>query len=247
MSLKRIIEDVGLSKNETNVYLATLELGEGTVQQISQKAGAPRTSIYQILASLQKKSLVSQYQRKGVLRFSAVNPRYFFQQLKNRMEAFETAIPELDALTWQASERPRVRFFEGKDGVITAFEEMLVESKRSKMIYTIGLSEIYKSFPRYFPSFVERRVRYKIRQKTIVIDDVDGRKYKQENISGALLRQVKLIPPTYSYATDETVTGNKIFAFSYKKQEVYAVIIDSKDMADTKKRWFEFIWDHLPD
>lgn len=40
--LERVLEKFGLSEKEAKIYLATLELGQATVQQIAKKAGLVR-------------------------------------------------------------------------------------------------------------------------------------------------------------------------------------------------------------
>src|SRR3989338_4426613 len=49
----------GLSENESRVFLVLLELGRGTVSQITRKAGLNRTTGYDILDNLTAKGLAS--------------------------------------------------------------------------------------------------------------------------------------------------------------------------------------------
>ena len=57
--LKLNLQSFGFSEKEVIVYIALLELGKGTVRQISSKAGINRTTAYDILGSLSNKGLVS--------------------------------------------------------------------------------------------------------------------------------------------------------------------------------------------
>ena len=57
--LKMTLQSFGLGEKETTVYIALLEIGKGTVSQISRKAGINRTTGYDILSSLANKGLVT--------------------------------------------------------------------------------------------------------------------------------------------------------------------------------------------
>ena len=50
--LQELLLQAGLSEKESGVYLGILELGRGTVSQISRKANINRTTGYDILDSL---------------------------------------------------------------------------------------------------------------------------------------------------------------------------------------------------
>ena len=58
LDLKKTLEFIGFSEKEVLVYLALLELGKGTVTQISRKAGINRPTGYHVLNSLALKELV---------------------------------------------------------------------------------------------------------------------------------------------------------------------------------------------
>lgn len=245
MTLTQSIQSMGLSHNEAKVYLASLQIGEGTVNKIAQKAGMPRTSVYQLLEVLKEKGLVSSFQHKTVLHYEAVNPRHLLQLLKEKQVNFETILPQLDALVFTGDKRPRVKFFSGKQGIKLVLEELLAEGKKTRMMQTIAPMGVFEMLPRYFPRFVERRVKEGIRQQTIIAESKEAHKFKQKNEGGVELRAVKIMPKEFIIATDETICGNKIFAFPVKGED-FALIIESKEMSKTRKQIFKFIWEHLP-
>jgi sugar-specific transcriptional regulator TrmB len=56
---QEILQEIGLNKSESQVYLALLELGEAKTGQICNKLNIPNSHIYTDLDSLTKKGLVS--------------------------------------------------------------------------------------------------------------------------------------------------------------------------------------------
>ena len=57
--IEKQLKIIGLSDNEIVMYVALLELGKGTVSQISRKAFLNRTTGYDVLDRLVSKNLIS--------------------------------------------------------------------------------------------------------------------------------------------------------------------------------------------
>ena len=58
MKLNEILAQFGLQYKEDDVYLALLELGNASVGEIAVKANIKRTTVYDVLANLERKNLV---------------------------------------------------------------------------------------------------------------------------------------------------------------------------------------------
>ena len=48
----KILEEIGLTQNESKVYLSLIELGSSSVTQIIQKSGLHRAVVYDLLERL---------------------------------------------------------------------------------------------------------------------------------------------------------------------------------------------------
>ncbi len=57
--LTKKLEEIGLNEKEAKVYIATLELGEGSASEIAKKSEVNRATTYFILEKLIKMGLVS--------------------------------------------------------------------------------------------------------------------------------------------------------------------------------------------
>ena len=64
--LKSILQKIGLSDKDAEVYLACLELGTQPASVIARKAGLKRPTTYLILEGLLKRGLVSEYTGSNV-------------------------------------------------------------------------------------------------------------------------------------------------------------------------------------
>jgi sugar-specific transcriptional regulator TrmB len=72
---------LGLTEYEAKTYTALLTTHLNTATQASQKSGVPRTRIYQVLESLQRKGWVRIYSGVPLL-FRAIEPKIVFEKVK---------------------------------------------------------------------------------------------------------------------------------------------------------------------
>src|SRR3989339_1200537 len=115
---------IGLSLKEARVYIAALECGSAPVQDIAKRAGVNRPTSYVIISSLIEKGLMSSVERDGRKFFVAESPDRLRQLVRREearidemREALGKIMPELGVLVMHAPERPRVRFYEGFEGL----------------------------------------------------------------------------------------------------------------------------------
>src|SRR3989338_6958761 len=122
---------IGLNNKEAGVYMAVLELGRATVSVIARKAGINRTTGYDILDSLITKGLIRISGKEPKQEYVAESPdrieRLLKDQLAEKQKQLEHAsklIPQLKS-SHKIEDRPQVRFYEGKQGLIDVYEDTL--------------------------------------------------------------------------------------------------------------------------
>ena len=83
---ERILQEAGLTKGESKVYLALVLLGESSVTPIAREAKVSLSKIYEILENLIKKGLVSSIVKNNVKHFSAAEPERILDYLEKKKE-----------------------------------------------------------------------------------------------------------------------------------------------------------------
>ena len=81
------LQRVGLTEYEAKVYLSLLRDHLNSATKLSEKSGVPRTKIYQVLESLERKSWIRIYLGIPLL-FKAVDPRDVFEKVKKNYDEF---------------------------------------------------------------------------------------------------------------------------------------------------------------
>lgn len=98
MNTLKVIQDLGYTVKEAQVYLATLGLGEAHVTDIAERAGLPRTTVQATLEKLSGEGLVSSYVQRRYTYWVAEHPERLFARVEQRAEMMRTALPALVAL-----------------------------------------------------------------------------------------------------------------------------------------------------
>lgn len=153
MSLISELEKIGLSEKEARVYLAALELGHTPVQAISKKARVNRATTYVILDTLIKKGLCSTYQEGKKTRYIAESPQTLGtlfaikkKEIEEKQKHLEQVLPQLKSIYNVQEGKPVVRFFEGKEGLVTMINELLTEGRTRLVRMVYSVDDINKVF-----------------------------------------------------------------------------------------------------
>lgn len=240
MSLRKTLIEIGLRDVEAKIYLAALELDEGTAAQIAKKAKIKRPSAYVILKDLIKKGFVSSYSRKKVTRFIALNPSRLTEMIEERTQKLRDALPELKAL-YKPKEgiRPRVQFYEGKKGLIEIMEDTLKVPNKELLGYA-NIDLAWNALADYYPEYIRKKNEQNITPRAIFLDSQLARRFKET--SRTEKRIARLVSgKDYPISNEINIYDDKIFIISHK--EMVGVIIESEEIANTQRAIFELAWE----
>jgi sugar-specific transcriptional regulator TrmB len=245
---EEILTKFGLIPNEAKVYESLLQLGEAKVQEISLKANIHRRTVYDELKKLIEKGLVNESIVKGEKRFVATNPQRLIEILKEKESMIKNILPQMQGLYKSLEKKEEARFFKGIEGFKLYLQAILDEGKD---VYFIGAKAFWLD-PRlkhYLRHFDKERKKRKI--KFYHIFDYEVKKEKPE-ILKLVGKPYKFLPPKYSSQTAVDIFGDYVVTFvgveaGKLHDEPLQFMLKSKELAKGYKKYFEFMWDHLPD
>ncbi|MEK7615228.1 MAG: helix-turn-helix domain-containing protein, partial [Patescibacteria group bacterium] len=179
---------LGFTEKEAKIYLACLELGHGSAVQIAQKASLPRSTAYDALRTLMQKSLLTSFLKGSKKRFAISDPGILQIRLEEQEKRLQSLMPELQALFVSKSTKPRLRFYEGKQGLTLVLKEALEEA--DEMISVSHIEDIFDKLHEYFPKFSQERAKKKIPIRIISRDSIVAR--ERQKLGRSELREVKI-------------------------------------------------------
>ncbi len=231
--------DLGFTSTETATYIASLQLGPTSVQEIAKKARLSRTTAYEAIASLQNRGLMSSYQHGKKKFFSAEDPeravahvRGKIGELQSQIEAFARIVPELKMIS--GGERPTVRFLEGREALFSLFNDMAqVQPKTFDEVS--NLDDLFEQLDMEYVKEV-RKVVDPTRIRTRILHHGQYRRPPREHVE-----LCELLPELGNFHGDLWIYGDRV-AFVAFTGKVMAVIIESEVFADTARVLFEAAW-----
>lgn len=238
MDTEKTLIELGLQGHEVKVYLATLALGESTVLPISKKSGVGRTYCYDILETLAQKGFVSFVEIRGRRRYSAAEPKAIKKLLQDKIKLFDNILPDLEGLYQQAPSRPKVRFFQGKEGIEVIFNEIIHEAKEVR--YWSSISDLARVFPDYI-EWINKQVKNDIKIYDLVRQSPEALAYR--NIYKKGRQEMRFLPEKMEFKTDNMVWNNKFVMISYGA-DLYAVSVESAEIAQTMRVIYEILWEN---
>ncbi len=239
---------LGLSEKEGKVYLAALELGEDTAQNIAKKAGVNRATTYVILEKLMRLGLMSSQEREKKTLFVAENPTELVnileeekRQVDARKKYLDEAMNQLTAIYNANKSKPIVRYFEGPDG-LEALDRYKVDLKpNTEMLTMIPIDKVEELFPSRRKTSLSERVKLGIKAKAIYTRK-EGEFSEEENAKqlreGIFLSREDL--PIDATITIHPEWGVKLYYFNQSRP--YGVLIQSPEIARNMKHLFDLAW-----
>jgi sugar-specific transcriptional regulator TrmB len=224
------LTSLGIDEKQAKVYLACLELGSATVNELAQKASIKRTSIYNFLKDQKFKELFSEIEKAGKILLVPQNPKILVEKARNNLETIKLAIPELTSLFNLPVEKPRVLFYQGEEGIAAVYQDLLSEGK---VVY--GFSDYEKMFESM------KRAKKKIKFFCIAKNGPMGQKVKRADEKE--LRETKLVE-SIQFETEINIYGNKISLISFRKPFA-CVIIEDFAISQTLKSIWQSWWNTL--
>ncbi len=238
-----LIYNLGLTENEGRVYIATLELGYATIQEISKKSGVKRTSIYNFLGSMKARGLLTQTRKKNREYFVALHPKKFLEKEKVKIQEFEHVLPGLIAVVNRQRGRPRVQFLEGVEGVRLAYTHALAATKEILAWSDFQASVKLLGDEYFFDYFTPERIRLGITERVIVNDSPGARRYELHNKRE--MREMKILPTNAEVVTEINIFNDTVALMSFRSQPPVAVLIEDHAIATTMRLIWQSTWNAL--
>ena len=116
----KVLQNLGLSEKEAEVYLALIELGKASVVEISRKAGTKRPTTYLVLDELKNKGLVTELPEESRSLYVAEDPELLAKDLKKKLSDISDLMPVLRA-KFNRGSKPKIRFIEGEENLFKLY------------------------------------------------------------------------------------------------------------------------------
>jgi len=236
--LIQLLKSTGLKEKEARVYLALLELSQGTVSQIAKLSDLKRPIIYIILQDLISRGYVNQLPEKKINEYQAIDPSAIVIEQKTAIKNFTEMIPFLQTLHNKGRGRPKIHYIENKKGIWKIYEEM---GYAKEVLFFTSLSKIEKYYPTEYKRWIgnlQKRV-YKLAGRYLIGENAEDMKLGKEFNKAE--QKVKYLPGVKQLSMDFAVYDNKL-AITSLEEEPFLVLIESESLVNSIRPIFEIAW-----
>lgn len=241
MEKTQILQNIGLKENEITIYLSLLDHGAGTVMGIAQNTGLHRPVIYKLLPNLEKMGLITRSPRGKRIFYVAESPDKLETLVTEVSSKLQEILPELKTAHAAQGKKPLIKWFEGRAGVMSVFDDLANSLKPGETYYRYSPVESKEKIEQYLsPSY--RRIRDQKKLERFVISNEQVRA-KAANV---LERAIKVIPPEsglFNHNVMQLIYGHKVAFVDFNSET--ALIIENSKIAEFQKQIFKLLYGQL--
>lgn len=243
--LKKVLDELEISASAQKIYLSLLREGEATARTLSKRTGVTRPSVYDQIKELRARDLVGERDIDGKTYFAPLDVRRLEQLLSDKIESLEEGRKDLREnmnalLAATQTPQPKIRFFEGEEGLRQLMKDILWHDSATLSIYWPYQQMVKILGAEYLQWFNKRRIKYDIAVKTIW-------PYKDKNKKDHIFKgNDDLVERRYARSDQIAQMGYLIYgdkvAFISSTKEAFGFIVESKEYAELMTMQFAALW-----
>jgi sugar-specific transcriptional regulator TrmB len=239
--MEKELEELGLTRNESKIYIFLLKNCETTTGSIIKETKIANSRVYESLNSLIEKSLVTYNIQRDGKHFKAAEPDVLKEKERERKEKIEKIVPLLHNLISEKEDKTTTSVYEGFEGFKTAFKRIIDDCEVGGTIQVLGFSQPeYKSenLNLFLNNINLKSIEKK--QKLKIISDISSKNF-QKDIAKAKNSEIRYMPKGYISPAAIDIFQDYAYIFMWEEKP-YVFMIKNKQIADSFKTYFEFLW-----
>ena len=238
-----LLKKFGLNENESKVYFAFLPLGLTTIQKVSQSSGVKRSTVYDVVESLQQKGLVRVEIQGYKKRFAAENPKRLSNVLKQQEEDLKSQMPDLLSLYNTKQQGSIIKYYKGEESLKGVYEDLVKDIKPGEdyLIISNGPAVI-ENYGKWFENFIEKRSKLNIQIRAILQDTLWAR--ENQKTTKKYNMEIKVLPKGVKLDVNSVITPQRIL-INQTTKPVLGIVIENKSVINMQKNIFELLWNSL--
>jgi sugar-specific transcriptional regulator TrmB len=245
--MKTLLKKLGLSENESLIYVALLENGELTPPEISERISLGRQNTYAILKALEQKELVKKDLRHNKIHYQPESPERLEEiyeeklaEINKNKELLNNKMPQLLSFYNLAKDRPGISMFSGIEGAQKLYEDTI---KRKPGVIKVIYSEKGKNS--YLEAWIKRAYTPKRLANQTKIQEIINTKEKNdpEEEKKLLWEKRYINMPKMPKSVDIMIYDDNVTFLNFAKKEPWGFTIDDALVFAAISSLFDLAWD----
>jgi sugar-specific transcriptional regulator TrmB len=238
--LLKLLTDTKLEEKEAKTYLALLEVGHGTVQNIAKISGLKRPILYIILEDLIKKGYVTEIPNKKIKTYQPIDPGAISSKLQTTAKNFSEMLPIFKTLANRSQKKPKISYFETKEGIDKIFDEI---NRSKSAIFIASIARLEEHFPGSINTWKKSYSSgfNKLASRNLIPNNPKDIQIYKEFSKITKFVQFRILPNINKCDMDICVFKNKMSITTFEDKP-FMVLIESDAVPEFFLPIFDIIW-----
>jgi sugar-specific transcriptional regulator TrmB len=232
----------GLSKEASILYLALLELPPVHVAQLSKKTNLHPTRVQKGLNELIERGCVSLLLQGKRRLYLAEHPEHLGALAEQASDELKQILPDLSERFTRRSPKPVIRFYQGKQGLRSVYEDLLRTLKKGDVFFRYESPEDYKKQDIYLPkAYFDRICKKREVQKFVITNEATAKRKSKQ-----LERAMRVIPASFApfqYNLTQIIYADKVAFLDFVTETAW--IIENERFALFQRQLFRILFEKL--
>ncbi|MEI6731900.1 MAG: helix-turn-helix domain-containing protein [archaeon] len=229
-----VLEGIGLSKNETTIFVKLIELGESKAGTAISSSGLQSSAVYNAINSLIDKGLVSFTKKNGIKYYKSAEPETILEYMDKKKGEYLKLLPELQ-LKKRKDEPEGVEYFRSSRGIKSLVFELLRDAKKGEIYRFIAADPKYYKIATEQVYSAEKQLRKEKHIRTKALFHISAKSQTKRSSTSVKRYLDAAMPP------NTLIFNGKVAIISWEGEHS-GILIRSKDIYQTYVSFFEDLW-----
>ncbi len=237
---KTVLEQVGMSREETLIYKALLRDGASSISDIIRKTKLHRPTVYKAIPNLLDQGLINVMPKGKYKVYVASSPDKIEKIFDDLEDRFNSEIYDLQEIYKMRDKKPIVTFAEGDKAIKDVFYDVVNSLPKNSVYYrySSGLTLARKKFvPAEYAIIRDRKS-----LERLIITDESSKIISSKKLG----RSIKSVPKDYNLFDlniSQIIYGNKVALVDYNSKTV--IVIENEMIAQFQTKIFKLLYSNL--
>ena len=237
-----LLRSLGFNDAEISVYLYLLERATSlSVTDIARGTGSHRPVVYKALDRLQEKGLITVQPKGKRKHYRAEHPDKLRQVYQDLQFDLEETLPDLEEMYQAPEEKPIVKFYEGKEGITSIYNDIVNTLKRGGVMYRYSSTNDINSSQKYLPKDYRKKRDNKNIERYVIRNEGTN-----EQKSPDLNRNTKVVPQDFDLFDQNIIQfiyDSKVAIVDMNTETSF--VIENEKFATFQERIFSLLYSRL--
>ena len=243
---EELLKQIGLTKSEAKLYLASLTLGPASVIQLGQKTGHTRQMVYTLLPILIEKGLIKQTDFSGHLVYQAVSPEILLDLAREITGQIQEIVPILKTQRAEHNAIPTITVYENPLAMREWYKQFTKEAKKDEelLIWSSSQASAWHNLDReFYEKYLDVSEEKGVKTHVMISYKNEAEKF-QDQVARTHTKHRFVKNPEVSNL-EKWIWRDQVGYLSIRGNATNMIVLQSKDLAELDRFNFWNTWNSI--